>query len=185
MNVSPIENATMVMNGNVLSWLTIDRIGIIIGIVLGVIALFFRCSGWCTAREALRREIRRDFASNDMKDAIKRLRDFHREHGDKIGKEFKKLLILIDSDENTIERKKAKELDDDRRRYVHYFEGIKCITKKFPYGFIKDAVYPGEVELFLLIEPMEKIKAEHTTGDFNKKLFDTFRKMYEKKLKKN
>lgn len=52
MNLSTIENATVVSGGTILDWLTIDRIGIIVGIFLGVVALFFKWKGWCTAKDA-------------------------------------------------------------------------------------------------------------------------------------
>ena len=35
MNISIIENTTMVTDGTLLDWVTLDRIGIIIGIVVG------------------------------------------------------------------------------------------------------------------------------------------------------
>jgi len=186
----------MVMNGSILDWLTIDRIGVIIGILLGVVALFFKWKGWHTAEEvnkianeakergdeALRMTIRSDFASKEMDDTMKRLWAFYKRYGDTLGKEFEKMLNAIDYNVNTEEQREASELDDDRRRYVYFFDRNKRVLKYFPDDLLKDTIYSDEVKLLLLIEPMEKAKAQHTGGIFNKELFDDFRERYKKEL---
>ena len=174
----------MVMTGTLLDWLTIDRIGIIFGIILGVVALFFKWKGWSIAEHTLLMMIRKEFDSEEIINAKKNLWEFCRRYNNKIGEEFEKMLIAMDSNKNSEEGKKAKELDDDRRRYVQLFDHNKRFLKKFRGGFIKDVIDLGEVKLFLKIEPMEKVKAQYKIdGIFHKELFDGFRKKYKKELK--
>ena len=187
----------MVMNGTLLDWLTIDRIGIIVGIILGVIALFFKLKGWRIAEkankiaeeaknigyEAFRVTLRKDFDSKEIWNAKKNLWAFYRIHGDRIGEEFKKLLNIIEKNENEEEVEKASKIDDARWEYVHLFNRNKGILN-YPNDFAKDTIDFGEVKLLLIIEPMEKVKAQYKIdGIFHKELFDGFRKKYTKELK--
>jgi len=52
MNVSIIGNTTDGFGNGLLAWLTLDRFAIIVSLVLGVIALFFKLKGWALAKEA-------------------------------------------------------------------------------------------------------------------------------------
>lgn len=52
MNVSIIGNTTDAFGNGLLAWLTLDRFAIIVSLVLGVIALFFKLKGWALAKEA-------------------------------------------------------------------------------------------------------------------------------------
>jgi hypothetical protein len=184
------------MTGTLLDWLTIDRIGIIVGIILGVIALFFKLKGWHTAEEAnkianeaknigyaaFRVTLRKDFDSKEIRNAKKNLWAFYRTYSDRIGEEFKKMLDIIDKNENEEEVEKASKIDDARWEYVHLFNRNKEILN-YSNDFAKDTIDFGEVELLLIIEPMEKVKAQHLPdGIFHEELFDGFRKKYKKEL---
>jgi uncharacterized membrane protein (DUF485 family) len=122
------------------------------------------------AEASLRLQIKEPFDTDEMKDGKKKLADFARRPD--FANVFAGMLAKNDPE--------AKVLDLARGRYSHaFYNRIFILLPNVSDEFIKTTVALDEV-LFLLdvIQPMEKAK----NPDYDTKMFDMFRKMYEKEL---
>jgi len=113
------------MTETLLDWLTIDRIGILFGIILGVVALLFKWKGWRIAEEANKiakeaneiskniqkkqHEYDKEIAKQQIIRHLKRfirteesdmfkIEDMHQEKITKVGNDFNEILMSIDKD---------------------------------------------------------------------------------------
>ena len=161
-------------------------IGLVISIIIGGAGMLK--SLFLVDRTALRMQIREGFDSEEMGATMERLGDFGRECGNdyhQIKKKFGEMLKnlpkeVILEEQFTEEQRTVKQLNSDRRKYSHYFYGINSLLDEVFSSFIKKVVSVAEIKLLLeVVEPIDEVK----NPDYNKKMFDKFRKMYEKELK--
>lgn len=154
-------------------------ISIILSITLGGVNMLkslFRSSEVEQKDQQIRTHLMECFASDEMGDGMVRLQEFKRNHID-FDKVYKKMRENKDTE--------AEQLNRDRRRYSHYIHKIYASPGKVDDEFIRSVVNIGQVEFLLnVIEPLDMVEAQMIGKEYNKEMFDEFRRIYKRELEK-
>ena len=114
-------------------------------------------------------QLKGEYSSSEMGDGIKRLRDFK----DKWGTDFNKAFTRMKKEK----KEQYDELNEDRRRYSHYFHKIRSLleTDVVDKKFVKKVIHDDQVERLLdIVEPLEK----EINSDYDPSTFQKFSELY-------
>lgn len=213
-NATIFENTTVVTDGTLLDWLTIDRFGILFGIFLGGVALFFKWKGWRTAEAANdlseRANKTAEEANRIAKEANESSKDIERRQeemeaireidnifsSDEMRKRMMGLRDFVEDNKSNFEEvfrdlldkkyPKGKEISLDSGNFFHPFEKKLFNDRGEPKEWlIKRTMNVGTIKFLIeIVDPLEKVKADKYEVKHADYIAKECRRIFKKELEK-